>query len=249
MQKGVDTKLFRSGKIFSSSDTVNTSQAAMSTYADPVTRSCIYKLFSIAFRYPIPLMFKTFQNGKFLDELIYNTSLIPQLNALMIGYTPLVEHTKDVMKDMALAEFEMKFTRAFDAGIPFPSCPPYEGFYCGKPRSIVMLEVSKFYDCFGLHVSREEGRREFPDHISIELEFLHFLTYKEAHSVGTDDEKMLKGYLLAQKDFLERHLIQWAPKFCFKLQNSEGMPFYTQLAQIMSRFIACEFELLVAKMY
>ncbi len=108
-----------------------------------------------------------------------------------------------------------------------------------------MLEVSKFYDCFGLRVSREEGRREFPDHISIELEFLHFLTYKEAHAVGTDDEEMLRGYLLAQKDFLERHLMQWVPEFCLKLQNSASMPFYAQLAQIMSRFIACEFELLL----
>ncbi len=241
MQNGVDTKSFRNGKIFLSSDVISMSQTAMNTRIDPIIRSNLYRLFSIAFRYPSPAVFKTFQNGEFLDELIYNMSLIPRLNALMMEHIPL-ERMKDDMKGISLAESEMKFTRTFDAGIPFPPCPPYEGFYCGKPRNMIMLEVSEFYNYFGLRMSQEEGKREFPDHISAELEFLHFLTYKEA--MGTDDEEILKGYLLAQKDFLERHLIQWVPKFCLKLYNSAGVPFYARLARIMSGFITCEFELL-----
>jgi len=53
----------------------------------------------------------------------------------------------------------------------------------------------------------------------------------------------LSVYLLAQKDFLERHLMQWVPGFRNKLQNS---PFYFQLAEITLLFITCEFELLTA---
>ena len=53
---------------------------------------------------------------------------------------------------------------------------------------------------------------------------------------------------MAQKDFLERHLIQWIPEFCLKLQDSASLPFYAWLAQITSRFISFEFELITANL-
>lgn len=216
----------------------------MNTHTYPIIRSKMYKLVSIGFRYPCPEIFKTFQNGEFLDELIYNISLIPNINALMPEYSHMAEREKDDMKGMTLAEFEIEFTRTFDAGAPIPLCSPYEGHYCKKPRSMVMLEVSEFYNIFGLRMRQEEGKREFPDHICAELEFLHFLTFREEEDIREDQGEEHRGYLLAQKDFLERHLIQWIPEFCLKLQKSASLPFYAQLAQITSRFISSEFELM-----
>jgi len=209
-------------------------------HRDTINSSRLYKLLSTGFRYPTPELFETFQNGEFLDELKHNISSIP---TLMAKHALLIKQAKDAVEGMALAEFETEFTRTFDTGAPVPPCPPYEGHYCDKPRSIVLLEVSEFYNCFGLSMSQENGKREFPDHISAELEFLHFLTYNETIAMG--DEKKLSGYLLAQKDFLERHLMQWIPGFRNKLQNS---PFYFQLAEITLLFITCEFELLTANL-
>ncbi|VVB54681.1 Chaperone protein TorD [uncultured archaeon] len=209
---------------------------------DPTIRSNLYKLLSTGFRYPTPELFKTFQNGELIDELMYNISAIPELNALMSEHLLMKDDEKDAMKGMTLAEFGAIFTRTFDTGTPVPPCPPYEGHYCTKPRSMIMLEVSEFYNFFGLCMSQEEGKREFPDHICAELEFLHFLTFKEGEALREGEEEKLKGYLLAQKDFLERHVIEWVPKFCIKLQNSEGVHFYAGLAQIASGFITYEFE-------
>jgi DMSO reductase family type II enzyme chaperone len=205
-------------------------------HRDPNVSSRLYILLSTGFHYPTPKLFETFQNGEFLDEITCNLSSIP---ALMAKNAHLVKEAKDAVEGMALAEFEMNFTRTFDTGAPVPPCPPYEGHYCEKPRSVVLLEVSEFYNCFGLSMSQEKGKREFPDHISAELEFLHFLTYNEI--IATGDGKKLSGYRMAQKDFLERHLMQWVPGFRNKLQNS---PFYFQLAEIMLLFINSEFELL-----
>ncbi len=106
-----------------------------------------------------------------------------------------------------------------------------------------MLEVSEFYNCFGLRMSQQEGKREFPDHISAELEFLHFLTFKEADAMKTGDNEALNGYIKAQKDFLERHLMQWVPEFCKKLQKSARMPLYPLLAEITSRFVEAELSI------
>ena len=208
------------------------------THPDPIIRSNLYKLLSIGFHYPTPELFKTFQNGEFLDEIVYNISSIKQLNALMPEF--IAEH--DATKGMSLAEFEMEFTRTFDAGSTGPPCSPYEGHYCRKPRSMVMLEISEFYNFFGLRMNRD--KREFPDHICAELEFLHFLTFKEEEALREGKEDEFNGFLLAQKDFLERHLIQWIPEFCLKLQKSERVPFYARLAQITSQFISFELKIL-----
>jgi putative dimethyl sulfoxide reductase chaperone len=209
------------------------------THRDSISN--MYKLLSVGFRYPIPERFKFFQNGEFFDEIMYNISAIPGLNTFMTKHSLPVKQAKYALKGMTLAEFGIEFTRTFDA---IPLCSPYEGHYCEKPRSMVMLEVSEFYNLFGLRMSQEEGKREFPDHICAELEFLHFLTFKEEEALREGKGEKANGYLLAQKDFLERHMVQWIPEFCLKLQNSKSVPFYAQLAQITSRFISFEFELM-----
>ncbi|MCZ7401615.1 MAG: molecular chaperone TorD family protein [Candidatus Methanoperedens sp.] len=221
----------------------------MNTHTDTIFRSNLYKLLSTGFRYPDPEIFKTFQNGEFLDELMYNISSISGLNALMLEYSGMAGNHKDDMKGMTMAQFEIEFTRIFDAGTPVPLCPPNESHYCRKPGSVVMLEVSEFYNFFGMRMSQEEGKREFPDHICAELEFLHFLTFREEEALGEDKLEEYKGYLLAQKDFLERHLIQWIPEFCLKLQDSASLTFYVRLGQITSRFISSEFELVTANLH
>lgn len=244
MRKEAGTKLFRSGKIFLSSDAINMSQKIIQTHRDPIVCSKMYKLLSGGFRYPNTERFKIFQNGEFFDEIMYNISSIPGLKAFMIEHSLLVKQAKYALKGMSLAEFEIEFIRTFDAGTPVPPCSPYEGHYCEKPRSMVMLEVSEFYNFFGLRMNQEEDKREFPDHICAELEFLHFLTFKEEEALREGNGEKLNGYLLAQKDFLESHLIQWIPEFCFKLQKSESVPFYAGLAQITSQFISFELKIL-----
>jgi DMSO reductase family type II enzyme chaperone len=219
---------------------INMSQLSMNTRTDPIIRSNLYKLLSIGFHYPDPEIFKTFKNGDFLDELMYNISLIPELNSIMPEYSHMAQH--DDMKGMTQAQFEIEFTRIFDAGTPVPLCSPNECHYSRKPGSTAMLEISDFYNFFGMRMSQEEGKREFPDHICAELEFLHFLTFREGETQREGKVEEHKGYLLAQKDFLERHLTQWIPEFCLKLQESASLPFYTLLARITSCFITSEFE-------
>ncbi len=206
----------------------------------PASRSALYKLLSLGFRYPAPELFKTFQNGSFLDELRGNISSLPHLNALI------TELSLFSPGKITFADFEIKFARTFDTGTPLPPCPPYEGMYLESPRTAIMLEVSEFYRHFGLTMDQEKGKREMPDHICAELEFLHFLTFMEAQA--GDDTELLKGYVLAQKDFLERHLTRWVPKFCERLQSSAGVDFYVMLARITYKTAACELEFVASNL-
>lgn len=213
---------------------------------EPLFRSNLYRLLSKGFRYPSPLMYKTFQNGEFFTELWDNISSLPHLEEIRVMKNRMFIKAEGNLKDITYEDFEVKFVETFDAG---PICPPYEGFYRDEPRTAIMLEISEFYRYFGLVMRQEEDKREFPDHISAELEFIHFLTFKEAEILRNCKDENPNEYLLAQKDFLERHLIKWVPEFCRKLQKSPSAPFYALLAQITSMFIRCELEMLTANLH
>ncbi|MCZ7393017.1 MAG: molecular chaperone TorD family protein [Candidatus Methanoperedens sp.] len=206
-------------------------------------RSNIYRLLYTGFRYPAPLVFETFQNGEFLAELEKNISLLPHLHIPAIEKSLFINNLEGV----TFPEFEVKFAQTFDTGSPLPPCPPYEGMYSREPRTSVMLEISEFYRHFGLRMSQKEGKRELPDHISAELEFLHFLTFREAAAFNEGDE-FLKGYRLAQKDFLVRHPVRWVPEFRDKLRSFAGASFYTRLAEITSVVISQDLEFVTSNL-
>ncbi|VVB91559.1 Putative dimethyl sulfoxide reductase chaperone [uncultured archaeon] len=214
---------------------------------EPAIRSNVYKLLSQGFRYPTPETFKTFRNGEFLAELLANIIALPYKKN-PVEYAPQIEVVQDGLAGITFNDFEAEFVRTFDTGAPLPPSPPYEGFYREEPRTAVLLAVSEFYRHFGLIMSREEGKREHPDHLCAELEFLHFLAFKEAQAITDENPELLKGYRLAQKDFLGRHLVRWAPKFHDRLQSSARFPFYTELSRLTSVFLAQDMELVTANL-
>lgn len=215
----------------------------ISTTNDTITRSNVYKLLSLGFRYPTPETFETFKNGELLSRLWDNISSLPYTKSLEIEQGDLINKVQNDMAGASFTGFEVEYIQTFDAGSPEPPCPPYEGIYRKEERTEIMLEVSEFYKYFGLRINQEEGKCELPDHLCAELEFLHFLAFKEAQARDTNELELLKGYLMAQKDFLERHLMQWVPKFYDKLQSSKDVPSsYAQLARIMTVFIERDFE-------
>ena len=108
--------------------------------------------------------------------------------------------------------------------------------------ALIATEDHRFYKHFGLAMNREEGKREVPDHISAELEFMHFLTFKETQAIEEGTEDLLQGYLLAQKDFLQQQLYQWLPAFVEKLEAACPMPFYVALGRLVSGVVVAELE-------
>ncbi len=215
---------------------------------EPTNRGNLYKLFSLGFRYPTPEVFKTFQDGTYLTRLWDNINSLPHLKTIHAKQAELTGKVQNSLEGVSFDDFVIECVRVFDTGTPEPPSPPYEGFYRPESRAATMLKVSNFYKYFGLAMSKKEGKRELPDHLCAELEFLHFLTVKEAQAGIDGNQEFLKGYRLAQKDFLERHMIQWIPKFCDSLQNSAGIPFYILIARTTSLFISCELELVSSKL-
>jgi DMSO reductase family type II enzyme chaperone len=101
-----------------------------------------------------------------------------------------------------------------------------------------MEEAVRFYNHFGLTLS--EAPRELPDHLTTELEFLHFLTYREAETLAAGGDP--GPWRRAQRDFVSRHPARWVPKLRERLEAADPMPFFRELVGKLTSFLAGEAE-------
>ncbi len=130
---------------------------------------------------------------------------------------------------------ESEYIRLFDVGAAGPPCPLYGGTYLGD-RMKVMEDAVRFYNFFGLHLSPEMN--ELPDHVTTQLEFLHYLTFREAETreQGGDPSSLLR----AEQDFLERHPARWVPRLRERLEKQNGCRFFESLATFAVDFFEAD---------
>jgi DMSO reductase family type II enzyme chaperone len=100
----------------------------------------------------------------------------------------------------------------------------------------VMEDATRFYNFFHLRLSPE--MRELPDHITTQLEFLHYLTFRqvEAYQEGLDISSLLR----AERDFLARHLCKWMPHLQARLAKQTTLSFFPALVCFTAAFLAAD---------
>ena len=215
--------------------------------ADPTVRSAIYNLLSQSFRYPAPEHFARFQSGDWLADIWGKLSLVPHFQTLAKEWASRKDEVQRALEAVRQEDLQADFAGTFDVGTPDPPCPPYEGVYLkGVERTGHLIRLSEFYKHFGLKMSQEEGKRELADHLCVELQFLHFLAFKEAQAGDEQQGELLQGYLRAQRDFLERHLVGWLPAFQARLEARCPAPVYVLLGELLTRITALDLDYLNA---
>lgn len=93
------------------------------------------------------------------------------------------------------------FNEAFDPSVSRTACSLREGSYADIDQTALFEELMRFYSFFGL---KRDERAAMPDHLSVELQFMHFLAHLESRSAG--NAEALGSLARAQRDFLQRHL-------------------------------------------
>lgn len=210
--------------------------------ADPVARSRVYRLLADVFRYPDVERFEELRSGEYFSCLAALLDSLPHARLSPGEKRETAERLDDELAPIEFGDYETRFIMTFDVGAPRPPCPPYEGVYRdGIPRQKRLLAITTFYKHFGLKMSEEEYTHELPDHIAAELEFMHFLTFKEAQAREASDEDLVRGYVLAQRDFLARHLTLWLPMFAERLATAGKCATFGLLANLCAGFIDKEF--------
>jgi DMSO reductase family type II enzyme chaperone len=128
-----------------------------------------------------------------------------------------------------------EYSGLFEVGSSGPPVPIREDLHRNQPAG-VREDIVRFYDYFGYGL--DEKFAWAPDHLSVELEFMHFLTYKEAEEVGDD----VLSFQLAQLDFSERHLVNWVSELASTVVEQQPDALYGKLLVALSEFLVRDFE-------
>jgi DMSO reductase family type II enzyme chaperone len=211
-----------------------THQADLSTDEEfqGAARSRMYRLLAGAFTFPEEAFHQAARGGEFLSEVLEIAAGLPYPLPPADG-----EPLRTVMGDIPAdyVEFQSEYVRLFDVGVPRPPCPLFGGLYLGSRRA-VMEEVTRFYHHFGLSLGGES--REMPDHVTTELEFMHFLTFREVSAL--QGRKDRGPHLRAQRDFLQRHLARWVPQVMVLAKKQRAAPFFLGLVGLTEAFLLAD---------
>ncbi len=110
---------------------------------------------------------------------------------------------------------------------------PYESVYT-SPKKIMMQDawnqVCEIYEAKGLERT-EEAKELLEDHITMEMEFMSYLCDETSQYTET-----LAG-LEEQREFLNKHLLNWAPSFCLDIKVYADTEFYRMVGQLTTGFL------------
>ena len=135
--------------------------------------------------------------------------------------------------DMELDELKRQYSGLFEVGSNGPPVPIREDLQTGQ-RSGTREELVRFYNYF--HYALDEKFAWAPDHLSVQLEFMHVLCFREAES---PTDKL--SYQLAQADFAERHLLKWVPQLTEGVESIAPGSLYAQVIQVLNDFLGRDF--------
>ena len=130
--------------------------------------------------------------------------------------------------------------------------PPYASIYLHSPQNGKAYlwgpeasAVEELYRVAGLEIAPKQLR--VPDHLALELQFLHHLCACAANSDIHGQQEETAQWSRQQKAFLQEHLLPWLPSFVEKLKLAQPHPFYGAVGEILFGFLQTELEALTTQ--
>ena len=223
-----------------------------------LSRSKLYLLLSWSFLYPEDDEFLDYlQSGEFVEDgraaldnltkaLEDKSGPLAQesLSAIVAHLDAIEEWVNAEGSNWNLQDLRDDHRRVFSNVISL-DCPPYETLFGNDHvfgQSYTMGDIAGFYSAFGLQLSHDIHERI--DHLSVELEFIHYLAYKESYALIHDGPEKLQTVVDAEKRFVKEHVGRWVPLFSGMLKRKADYGFYKALADFTSDWVAFEIEYL-----
>ena len=156
-----------------------------------------------------------------------------------IGVISELEYARDledllsVFVERELDDLKREYSGLFEVGSDGPPVPIREDLQTGQ-RGGTREDLVRFYNYF--NYSLAEKFAWAPDHLSVQLEFMHFLCFREA---SADDNAL--SYQLAQADFTQRHLLKWVPKFAASVEVNRPDSLYNGVVQLLNDFLSRDY--------
>jgi putative dimethyl sulfoxide reductase chaperone len=150
-------------------------------------------------------------------------------------------------QDLATAQLSKEYLRLF-VGPGRVQCPPYESVHRqDRPileRGLVMgpstADVRHRYAEAGLVLPK--NFTDLPDHIAVEMEFMHFLCSEELKSIEQGNLQESARRKTMEQEFLKEHLEHWVEGFADCVLKSTNSSFYKSAAGLLKSFVKNESE-------
>ncbi|MBU0480727.1 MAG: molecular chaperone TorD family protein [Proteobacteria bacterium] len=195
-----------------------------------IQRSNCFRLLAACFYEPDQALFQKEHLCENLASLLGICSNEKAAAAAMSMTAALAENCGDEMA----VEYARLFVGPFEL-----AAPPYGSVYLEKSNRLMgdsTLAVQKMYQKAGLSVEV----REAPDHIALELEFMHFLCLGEAEAAQEKKVSDARKFADLQSAFMGKLLGPWIPEFCEDIRKNTGNGFYSHLADCLDHFVESE---------
>lgn len=113
------------------------------------------------------------------------------------------------------------------------AAPPWESAYSNEERLLFQeqtLQVRQVFRSYGLVLATAPSNPE--DHIGLELDFMYHTC-----RLAMEQAPRLVQILNDQQDFLNEHLLAWAPDFAADVVKSANTGFYCGMARMLNGFL------------
>ncbi len=176
------------------------------------------------------------------------------LNALVEAFSELDLTTDAVvialaaLREKRLETLQVEHTRLFINAVPHVLAPPYASAYdgggqlMGEPAAAAL----RAYQRAGLTLSAE--RRELPDHLATELEFMFFLISQELAARGSGNPAHARSLREQQEQFLAEQLLPWVPSWRKKVEPADRTRLYKTLAQLTESWLQSDAKYLAVSL-
>ena len=138
-------------------------------------------------------------------------------------------------------ELLIDYVRLFH-GPPKALAQPYASVWLSMTTQTVMedstVAVMELYSEAGFEMA--EDFRDLPDHISVELECLYAMLFREAQACRDEQLDVQQAAAALRRRLLRDHLAGWLPEFAAAVIAQAQTPFYRSLAGLTRDYIAFE---------
>lgn len=204
-----------------------------------LTRSMMYQVLSGCFVYPVE---KNLASLKSLDFEVFKAEVVQCFSSVdnSAELKKLLDKLQELYCKTPISELQKLYQRLVGHTIS-KDCPLFETQYGAADvfqQTHELADIQGFYKAFGLDSSDVEKER--CDHISVELEFMHILLYKQAYAQENHGEEKALICEDAQKKFLKEHIGKWVPLFTILFGRKAEDGFYHALSAVTREFLRLE---------
>lgn len=197
-----------------------------------IARSSVYAIFS-------RLVSSPFDGHEMLDDAREILAEIQNGLPFNTDFKALISESETVSSE-SWNSVVQSYSTLFEVGDNGPQIPVRES--ADPLRAVNREEVNRYYKYFGYQLN--ECHQWESDHLSIELEFIHFLCQGEL--TAADDSL---SFRLAQRDFVDRHLTPWVASIVHQMGEYSAHAYWTAIFSTLHGFVRKDLQWLKTELH